>query len=191
MHGTPIWSAGTSPPLPPTSCRVVDLTFVATWAGVAYVCFITDAFSSDRGLAGRLKCGMRWSSTPRDGPLVTGNHVAGLTMSLRRGVAIHLCKVRRAARRDRRGALRQGGSGTATTTPWPRRSTVSTRPNWSTGRPAAAWKTVEDLELATLGWVHWHNTNRLHGYLGDLPPAEYEAIFYATNRTDQATVEIQ
>jgi len=25
------------------------------------------------------------------------------------------------------------------------------------------WKTVEDLELATLGWVHWHNTQRLHG----------------------------
>lgn len=31
------------------------------------------------------------------------------------------------------------------------------------------WKTVEDLELATLGWVHWHNTQRLHGYLGDVP----------------------
>ena len=21
------------------------------------------------------------------------------------------------------------------------------------------WKTVEDVELATLGWVHWHNTS--------------------------------
>ena len=30
-------------------------------------------------------------------------------------------------------------------------------------------------ELATLGWVHWHNTTRLHGYLDDLPPAEFEA----------------
>jgi putative transposase len=33
-------------------------------------------------------------------------------------------------------------------------------------------KSVEDVELATLGWVHWHNTERLHGYLGDVPPAE-------------------
>ncbi|WP_391856799.1 IS3 family transposase, partial [Vibrio cidicii] len=41
------------------------------------------------------------------------------------------------------------------------------------------WKTVEDLELATLGWVHWHNTQRLHGYLGDIPPAEFENAFYA------------
>ncbi len=53
------------------------------------------------------------------------------------------------------------------------------------------WKTVEDVELATLGWVHWHNTSRLHGYLGDIPPAEFEATFYATKRTDQPLVEIQ
>ena len=39
------------------------------------------------------------------------------------------------------------------------------------------WKTVEDVELATLGWVHWHNTRRLHGYLGDRPPVEYEQAF--------------
>jgi putative transposase len=39
------------------------------------------------------------------------------------------------------------------------------------------WKTVEDVEVATLGWVHWHNTGRLHGYLGDIPPAEFEAAF--------------
>ena len=53
------------------------------------------------------------------------------------------------------------------------------------------WKTIEDVELATLSWVHWHNTRRLHGYLGDLPPAEFENIFYATKRTDQPLVEIQ
>lgn len=27
------------------------------------------------------------------------------------------------------------------------------------------WKTVDEVELATLSWVHWHNTQRLHGYL--------------------------
>ena len=52
------------------------------------------------------------------------------------------------------------------------------------------WKTVA-FELATLSWVHWHNTTRLHGYLDDVPPAEFEATFYATKRTDQPTVEIQ
>jgi putative transposase len=45
--------------------------------------------------------------------------------------------------------------------------------------------------LATLSWVHWHNTSRLHGYLDDQPPAEFEAMFYAANRIDQTLVEIQ
>lgn len=52
------------------------------------------------------------------------------------------------------------------------------------------WKTVEDVELATLGWVHWHNNTRLHGYLDDQPPTEYETAFYATHGTDQHPVEI-
>jgi putative transposase len=55
------------------------------------------------------------------------------------------------------------------------------------GRP---WKTVEDVEFATLGWVHWHNHTRLHGYLGDAPPAEFEETFYATKRTDRTLVGI-
>ena len=40
------------------------------------------------------------------------------------------------------------------------------------------WKTIEDVELATLSWVYWHNTSRLHSYLGDVPPTEFEATFY-------------
>ena len=53
------------------------------------------------------------------------------------------------------------------------------------------WKTVEDVELATLGWVYWHNTSRLHSYLNDIPPTEFEAAFYDAPRTDQTLVEIQ
>ena len=39
------------------------------------------------------------------------------------------------------------------------------------------WKTVDDVELATLGWVSWFNTVRLHGTLNDVPPSEYEAAY--------------
>ncbi len=48
-------------------------------------------------------------------------------------------------------------------------------------------RTVEDVELATLGWVHWHNRARLHGYLGDVPPVEFEAA-YAAKQADQPMV---
>ena len=52
------------------------------------------------------------------------------------------------------------------------------------------WKTVEDVEPATLGWVHWHNQQRLHGYLDDRPPVEYERAFHAAHRDDQQPVGI-
>ena len=55
---------------------------------------------------------------------------------------------------------------------------------------------VEDVEFATLGWVHWYNTSRLHAYLGDVPPTEFEAAFYYAHvydvqGTDQPLVDIQ
>ena len=43
----------------------------------------------------------------------------------------------------------------------------------------------KDVELSTLRSVHWHNTVRLHGYLDDVRPAEFEAKFYVKHRTDQ------
>jgi hypothetical protein len=43
-------------------------------------------------------------------------------------------------------------------------------------------KTIEQLELAALTWVHWHNTERLRGYLGGLPRAEFEESFSAGAR---------
>ena len=58
------------------------------------------------------------------------------------------------------------------------------------GPAQGPWRTVEDVELATLGWVHWHNNERLHGYLNDVPPSEFEAT-YAAQRTDQQLVGIQ
>ena len=53
------------------------------------------------------------------------------------------------------------------------------------------WRTVDDVELATLGWVHWHNHQRLHGYLDDRPPTEFEGRFYATQQGQSALVEIK
>ena len=41
------------------------------------------------------------------------------------------------------------------------------------------WRTRSQLELAIVEWVAWFNNERLHESLGDLPPAESEAL-YAT-----------
>ena len=44
------------------------------------------------------------------------------------------------------------------------------------------WRNVDDVELATLSWVHWWNTERLHEYLDYVPPAEFEENWSKANR---------
>ncbi|QKT11913.1 transposase [Rhodococcus sp. W8901] len=45
------------------------------------------------------------------------------------------------------------------------------------------WRTVDQVEVATLEWVDWFNHRRLYEHCGDLPPAEYEALYYRDHRT--------
>lgn len=44
-------------------------------------------------------------------------------------------------------------------------------------RHAGPWRSLDDVEYATLEWVAWFNTGRLMAPLGYLPPAEYERQF--------------
>jgi len=37
---------------------------------------------------------------------------------------------------------------------------------------------VEQVELNTLDWVDWFNNRRLFEPIGNIPPAEYEALYY-------------
>src|SRR5438270_1076280 len=38
------------------------------------------------------------------------------------------------------------------------------------------WRSRSQLELAVVEYIAWFNHQRLHSALGDLPPAEYEAL---------------
>jgi len=59
------------------------------------------------------------------------------------------------------------------------------------GLDTHGWDNVDQLELATLSWVHWFNEQRLHGHWCDVPPVEYEAAFYAARESHPAGVGIQ
>ncbi len=41
------------------------------------------------------------------------------------------------------------------------------------------WRTREQVEMATLEYIDWWNMRRLHTEIGDIPPAEKEAMYYA------------
>ncbi|SDN41471.1 putative transposase [Geodermatophilus siccatus] len=47
------------------------------------------------------------------------------------------------------------------------------------------WKGLDDVELATLEWVDWHNNRRLHTACHDLTPVEYEQVFYGQHPAQQ------
>jgi len=40
------------------------------------------------------------------------------------------------------------------------------------------WQGVDDVMIATMDWVSWYNEDRLHSYCGDMPPKEFEEIYY-------------
>ena len=41
------------------------------------------------------------------------------------------------------------------------------------------WRSLEAVEFATLEWVDWFNNRRLLEPIGNIPPAEAEALYYA------------
>ena len=53
-------------------------------------------------------------------------------------------------------------------------------------RRRGPWRGLDDVELAILEWVDWHNNRRLHTACHDLTPVEYEQVFYGQHPTQQA-----
>ncbi len=54
-------------------------------------------------------------------------------------------------------------------------------------RRRGPWRNVDAVEFATLEWVDWFNHRRLLEPIGNIPPAEAEARYYA-QMTDLAMV---
>ena len=49
------------------------------------------------------------------------------------------------------------------------------------------WRGLEDVEFATLEWVHWYNTQRLLEPIGNVAPVEYEMNYY---RSQEGSLEM-
>jgi len=48
-------------------------------------------------------------------------------------------------------------------------------------RPKGGWASVRDVEIAVAEYVDWYN-RRLHGEIGHVPPAEFEAAHWASHK---------
>jgi putative transposase len=174
----------------PNALWVTDLTYVPTRSGMAYVCFIVDAFS-------RRIVGWRVAAHMRTDMVLDALEMARTSRGGRRlaGLVAHsdagsqFTSVRFTERLDEIGARPSIGTvadsydnALAETTNGLYKAECVYGPDTD------GWDDVDQLELATLSWVHWFNEQRLHGHCSDVPPAEFEAAFYAAQQTDPAGV---
>ena len=60
-------------------------------------------------------------------------------------------------------------------TPWP---TITGLFNTELIKPRGPWRTVEQVEIATLEYVDWFNHRRLFEACGEIPPAELDTTHY-------------
>jgi len=158
----------------PNRLWVADLTYVRTWSGFCYVAFIIDAYS-------RRIVGWRVSTSLRTDLALDALEMAlwarryddlgGLIHHSDRGV--QYLAIRYTERLAEAGAVASVGSKGDSYDNALAESVnglYKTELIWRRG----PWRTVEEVELATLGWVDWWNHRRLHGACGDIPPVEFE-----------------
>jgi transposase InsO family protein len=73
----------------------------------------------------------------------------------------------RAVGRQRGGLVRQYPGGDDLRAPQERIDSPARGP----------WRTLEEVEFAALEWIDWFNNRRIFGALGNIPPAESEALY--------------
>ena len=163
----------------PNQLWVSDFTYVATWGGFVYTALVVDVFA-------RRIVGWRVASTMRTDFVLDALEQAihargagalpGLIHHSDRGTQyVSLRYTDRLA--DAGIAPSVGSRGDA----YDNALAESVMALYKTEviRRQGPWRSLEAVEFATLGWVDWFNTRRLLGPIGDVPPAEFEAQYYA------------
>lgn len=162
----------------PNRLWVADLTYVATWSGFAYVAFVIDVYS--RFIVG-------WRVSPS---LRTDLALDALEMAIwqRRGdvegVVHHSDRggqylaIRYTERLAEAGGVTSVGSrGDSYDNALA--ETIIGLYKTELIHHRGPWRTLDDVEYATLEYVDWFNHRRLLEPIGDVPPAEFEASFFA------------
>ena len=168
----------------PNQLWVADFTYVATWRGFVYVAFVIDVFA-------RRIVGWRVSSS-----LVTDFVLDALEQAIydRCGTGVEDL-VHHSDRGTQYLSMRYTG----------RLADVGIEPSVGSRGDSydnalaesiiglfktevihrkGPWRHLEAVEFATLDWVDWFNARRLLEPIGYVPPAEYEAQYYAQLETE-------
>jgi len=160
----------------PNQLWVADITYVATWRGFAYVAFVVDVYS-------RHIVGWRVARSMRTDLVLDALEQAVWTRGGARGVIHHsdrgsqYLSIRYSERLAEAGMASSVGSrGDSYDNAMA--ETINGLYKAELIHRRGPWKTVDDVEFATLEWVDWFNKRRLLTSIGDVPPVEYEAAYH-------------
>jgi putative transposase len=163
----------------PNRLWVADFTYVATWLGFVYVAFVIDVFS-------RFIVGWRVSRT-----MNTNLTLDALDQALQArkpdGDLIHhsdrgsqYLSIRYTDRLAEAGVVSSVGSvGDAYDNALA--ESIIGLFKAEIIRRRGPWRNIDMVEYETLVWVDWFNNRRLLGPNGNIPPAEFEMMYYERN----------
>ncbi len=169
----------------PDELWVADFTYCSTWSGVVYVAFVIDVFS-------RRIVGWKAARTMHAALVVDALNMAAWT---RRGTDLaglichhdagsqytSIAHTDAVAELNARASIGTVGDSFDNAMAEAVNALYKTELHRNPAALAANgghWKGLDDLEIATCGWVDWFNTERLHSELDDDTPAEFEAAHY-------------
>jgi transposase InsO family protein len=158
---------------------VADVTYVATWSGFAYVAFVTDVYS-------RRIVGWYVAATLRSDILplraldmaawAAGGRLDGLIHHADHGsnylALVYTDRIEELGAKPSTGTVGDSFDNALA-------EAVNGLYKTELIRQRGPWRTVEQVELATLEYVWWWNNQRLHSELDMRTPIEVEQAYYA------------
>ncbi len=162
----------------PNRLWVADFTYVATWQGFVYVAFVIDVFA-------RRIVGWRVSRSAQTPFVLDALEQAlcdrqpvrgGLVHHSDRGVQyVSIKYTERLADAGVEPSVGSVGDSYDNALAETINGLYKAEVIWRRG----PWRSLEQVEFATLEWVDWFNNKRLLEPIGNIPPAEAEARYYA------------
>lgn len=168
----------------PNMLWVSDFTYVATWKGFVYVAFVIDAYA-------RRIVGWRVSTSPHAGFVLDALEQAvherrpvkgtGLVHHSDRGSQYLSIKY---TERLAEAGIEPSVGSVGDSYDNALAETINGLFKAEVIHRRGPWRSFEAVEYATLEWVDWFNNRRLLEPIGNIPPAEAEANFYAALETE-------
>jgi len=173
----------------PNQLWVADLTYVATWSGFVYVAFVFDVFS-------RMVVGWRVSRSLRNDLALDALEQAlyarpnneRLVHHSDRGV--QYLSIRYTERLAEAGIESSVGSVGDSYDNAMAESIIGLFKTEVIHR-LGPWRNMDQVEMETLIWVDWFNNRRLLEPIGNIPPAEYEELYYRSQESPAAVAGLK